>query len=79
MPRNLALGASDCQSQVHELAEHRGFEPRTPCLPAKWSRLFSLRHRPLASHRQHAYSTRCARLRRFLSGLVVNPVVKHLF
>ena len=55
--------------------EHRGFEPRTPCLPAKWSRFFWLRQRHFPSQMQHGSSVRYAALRRFLSGSVVNPVV----
>jgi hypothetical protein len=55
--------------------EHGGFEPPTPCLPAKWSSVFWLRQRHFPSHRRHAYSIRCASLRRSLSGSVVNPVV----
>jgi len=57
------------------LVEHGGFEPPTPCLPAKWSSFFWLRQRHCPSHRQHDYSMRCATLPRFLSGSVVNPVV----
>jgi hypothetical protein len=34
-PKNLALGVFECQFPVQFLVEHRGFEPRTPCLPGK--------------------------------------------
>jgi hypothetical protein len=57
-------------------SEHGGFEPPTRCLPVKWCSFFWLRQRDFPSHRQHGCSRRCASLRRFLSGLVVNRVVK---
>ncbi len=75
----LAVGASLQASTKIEFnvtrVEHGGFEPPTPCLPAKWSSFFWLRQRHFPSHRQHDYSMRFATLPRFLSGSVVNPVV----
>ena len=55
--------------------EHGGFEPPTPCLPAKWSSLHGLCQGAFASHPLHGHSTRYATVRRFFSGLVVNSVV----
>jgi len=36
-PKSLALRPIERQFQVQFLVEHRGFEPRTPCLPGKCS------------------------------------------
>ncbi len=67
-PQNLALGASECHIPVQFSVEHRGFEPRTPCLPAKWSRFQRLRHRPFPSQGEQRFSTQSATSRRFFSG-----------
>jgi hypothetical protein len=56
--------------------EHRGFEPRTPCLPEQWQAFQSLSRGPFSSQRVHQISTPSALLRGFLSGLVVSLVVK---
>jgi hypothetical protein len=53
-----------------------GSGPLILFLPAKWSSFFWLRQQHFPSHRQHGYSMCCATLPRFLSGSVVNPVVR---
>jgi hypothetical protein len=67
-PKRWHLAPASASFEFTLSVEHRGFEPRTPCLPAKWSTFQRLRQRPFASQGEQRFSTQSATLPRFFSG-----------